>query len=145
VSQIAPEALERLHRYSWPGNIRELQSVLKQALLQANGKVLLPNFLPEFLGGQGESIESSPSETGSDGMETFVVRQRLAYDVRDLYLETHRQVDRVLLARVLDCTHGNLQQAALVLGIARQTLRQKIRELGLSVPRPDNADRCPPV
>ena len=49
VRQVAPETLERLCRYSWPGNIRELQSVLKQALLQASGTVLLPAFLPESL------------------------------------------------------------------------------------------------
>ena len=47
VREVAPEALERLRSYSWPGNIRELQSVLKQALLQASGTVLLPAFLPE--------------------------------------------------------------------------------------------------
>ena len=54
VRQVAPEALERLRGYPWPGNIRELQSVLKQALLQASGTVLLPAFLPEPLGGPGE-------------------------------------------------------------------------------------------
>src|SRR5205823_1802973 len=48
--EVAPEALERLRSYSWPGNIRELQSVLKQALLQASGTILLPAFLPELLG-----------------------------------------------------------------------------------------------
>src|SRR5207253_1547967 len=37
VSEIAPQALQQLRAYSWPGNIRELQSVLKQALLQATG------------------------------------------------------------------------------------------------------------
>src|SRR5262249_19643748 len=48
VQDVSPEALERLGGYSWPGNIRELQSVLKQALLQASGTVLLPAFLPEL-------------------------------------------------------------------------------------------------
>ena len=42
VHEVAPEALERLRRYSWPGNIRELQSVLKQALLQARGTTSAP-------------------------------------------------------------------------------------------------------
>ena len=144
VSQVAPEALERLRRYSWPGNIRELQSVLKQALLQASGAVLLPAFLPEVLGGPDEAVPSSP--TGDEpGMETFVIRQRLASDVRDLYADTHRQVDRLLLSRVLEYTHGNLQQAALILGIARQTLRLKLRELGLSVPRPIEAEEAAKV
>ena len=41
--------MERLRGYSWPGNIRELQSVLQQALLQASGTVLLPAFLTDDL------------------------------------------------------------------------------------------------
>ena len=150
VSQVAPEVLERLRRYSWPGNIRELQSVLKQALLQASGTVLLPAFLPEVLRGPDE-VEPPTTSTwcpptgGEPGMETFVIRQRVASNVRDLYADTHREVDRQLLSRVLEHTHGNLQQAALILGIARQTLRLKLRELGLPVPRPAEAEEAAPV
>src|SRR4029079_13443394 len=48
VCQVAPEALDRIRAYSWPGIIRELQSVLKQALLQASGPTLLPAFLPKL-------------------------------------------------------------------------------------------------
>src|SRR5208337_2729969 len=54
VQEAAPEALERLRGYGWPGNIRELQSVLKQALLRASGPLLLPTFLPELSGESGE-------------------------------------------------------------------------------------------
>jgi len=121
--------------YSWPGNVRELQSVLKQALLKASGPVLLPAFLPEPLGGAGATAPPAPP-AAEPGVETFVIRQRVESDVRDLYAQTHRQVDRLLLPRVLERTRGNLQQAALLLGIARQTLRLKLRDLGLSVPRP---------
>src|SRR5205085_587387 len=60
VQEVAPEVLERLRGYSWPGNIRELQSVLKQALLRASGTVLLPAFLPELPGGPGEPAAGSP-------------------------------------------------------------------------------------
>ena len=49
VHEIAHEAMDRLCNYSWPGNIRELQSTLKQALLQTVGPVLLPSFLPSEL------------------------------------------------------------------------------------------------
>jgi two-component system nitrogen regulation response regulator GlnG len=125
--------MEHLSRYRWPGNIRELQSVLRQALLQASGTVLIPAFLPESLGGPGEA---SPAATGKEpALETFAVRQRLASDVRDLHGEAHRELDRLLLPRVLEYTGGNLQQAALILGIARQTLREKLRAHGLSVRR----------
>jgi DNA-binding protein Fis len=49
-------------------------------------------------------------------------------------------VDRVLLARVLEYTAGNQHQAARLLGIARQTLRQKLRDLGLHVTHSVEAD-----
>jgi DNA-binding NtrC family response regulator len=139
VRQVGPEAMTRLRGYSWPGNIRELQSVLKQALLQASGTALLPAFLPEPLGGAAEGASPGPASS-EPGAEMFVIRQRIASDVRDLYAETHRQVDRLLLPRVLEHTRGNLQQAALLLGIARQTLRLKLRDLGLSVSRPGESE-----
>src|SRR5207244_2897678 len=71
VREIDPKALERLHNYSWPGNIRELQSVLRQALLQASGTVLLPAFLPELSGGPSES--GPAAAPGADlGLEAFI-------------------------------------------------------------------------
>jgi two-component system nitrogen regulation response regulator GlnG len=139
VTQVAPEALERLRNYGWPGNIRELQSVLKQALLRASGAVLLPAFLPEPLGGSSEPTRISPVDE-EPGVETFILRQRIEANARDLYAETHRQVDRLLLARVMESTRGNLRQAALLLGIARQTLRLKLRDLGLPATRSAETD-----
>jgi two-component system nitrogen regulation response regulator GlnG len=129
VHEIALEALERLRSYSWPGNVRELQSVLKQALLRASGSILLPAFVPEPLGGSGEP---APPMTAREapGLESFL-RGRLGPDACDLYAETHRQVDRLLLPRVLDYTRGSQHKAASLLGIARQTLRVKLREQGL--------------
>jgi DNA-binding NtrC family response regulator len=137
VREVTPEALEQLRNYSWPGNIRELQSVLKQALLRASGTVLLPAFLPELAIGPAGSVndrrESDPATAEADpGMEAFI-RQRLGPDVQDLYADTHRQLDRLLLPRVLEYTGGNQHQAARLLGIARQTLRFKLRDLGLHV------------
>jgi DNA-binding NtrC family response regulator len=144
VRQVAPEAMTRLRGYAWPGNIRELQSILKQALLQSSGTALLLAFLPEPLGGAAE-VAPPGLASPEPGVETFVIRQRVASDVRDLYAQAHRQVDRLLLPRVLEHTRGNLQQAALLLGIARQTLRLKLRDLGLSVPRPGEAEEDDPV
>jgi two-component system nitrogen regulation response regulator GlnG len=129
VREIAPEALARLRGYSWPGNIRELQSVLKQALLRASGTMLLPAFLPEPLRDSGEPAPATLLKEGP-GLESFI-RGQLGPDARDLYAETHRQVDRLLLPRVLDYTGGSQHRAASILGIARQTLRLKLREQGL--------------
>ena len=61
-------------------------------------------------------------------------------DVRDLYAEAHRKLDRLLLPRVLEYARGSQQQAALHLGIARQTLRLKLRDLGLPARGPAEAE-----
>src|SRR5438445_13852322 len=66
VQEVAPEALARLRGHPWPGNIRELQSVLKQALLRASGTVLLPAFLPDLSGKPGESAPAAPAGAGLD-------------------------------------------------------------------------------
>jgi len=136
VREVAPEALERLRSYSWPGNVRELQSVLKQALLQARGTTLLPNFLPALPGEPPESVPAPPSSAGDSNpnLEAFI-RLCLASGEGDVYAEAHRQVDRLLLPRVLEDTGGNQLQAARRLGIGRDTLRRRLSELGLQVSR----------
>jgi nitrogen regulation protein NR(I) len=128
VREVAPDSLERLRRYDWPGNIRELQSVLKQALLQASGTILLPAFLPDL---DGSINEPAPGASGANpGLEAFI-RERLKPDSQDLYADAHRYVDRTLLTLVMAYTGGNQHQAARMLGIARQTLRLKVRDLGM--------------
>jgi two-component system nitrogen regulation response regulator GlnG len=138
VAEVVPEALERLRGYSWPGNMRELQSVLRQAILRAHGPVLLPDFLPEFSEVPREPAEP-PAPPGGDPDPKEFIRQRLGPDSRDLYAETHRELDRLLLSCVLEYTGGNQRRAALLLGIARQTLRQKLLYLGLHVADPVEA------
>jgi DNA-binding NtrC family response regulator len=140
IREVAPEALERLANHPWPGNIRELQSTLKQALLQASGTILLAAFLPELSGKPADSSPESAAQVDL-GLEAFI-RERLVPDGGDLYAETHRQVDRLLLIRVLEFTGGNQHQAARLLGIARQTLRIKLRDLGLSVAQSVEADEA---
>jgi two-component system nitrogen regulation response regulator GlnG len=133
VREAAPEALERLRGYPWPGNVRELQSVLKQALLQARGATLLPGHLPALGGPTGGPAPAAPAGEDPD-LEAFV-RGCLASGDGDQYAEAHRRLDRLLLARVLEATGGNQQEAARRLGIVRETLRRRLRELGLQLTR----------
>ena len=144
VREVAPEALERLRAYPWPGNMRELQSVLKQALLRAHGPVLLPEFLPEFPEAPAAPAAPMASPGGGFDPEAFL-RQRLGPDSRDLYAEIHRELDRLVLPRVLEHTGGNQAQAAVLLGIARRTLRTKLGELGLQVTRSVGAGEAEPL
>jgi two-component system nitrogen regulation response regulator GlnG len=64
----------------------------------------------------------------------------LGPDTGDLYAQAHLELDRILLPRVLEHTHGSQHQAARMLGIARKTLRLRLRQLGLNTPRPADAD-----
>jgi two-component system nitrogen regulation response regulator GlnG len=133
VREVLPEAMERLRAHAWPGNVRELQSVVKRALLRATGSVLIPAFLPEL-----PSDASEPVETGGPGagpafrFEGFV-RRRLEGGSTDLHAEVQLEIDRILLPTVLRFTNGNQNQASKVLGLARQTLRLRLRTIGLNV------------
>jgi two-component system, NtrC family, response regulator AtoC len=130
--EIAPDAMDRLMRYHWPGNIRELQSVLKQAILRSAGRILLPTFLPNLSEVPEQATSIKPSVSSGFDIDVFL-RERLTPDASDLYADLHREIDRHYLARVLTYTRGNQFVASRVLGIARQTLRSKLRESGLYV------------
>src|SRR4051812_10845215 len=131
VREVTPEAMERLCRYPWPGNIRELQSVLKQALLRATGPVLVPAFLPESLGGPLTTLVATAGDEGVLRVGPFL-RRRMEAGSEEIYQEAHQHLDRLLLPLVLGSTDGNKLQAARLLGITRKTLRVRLRTLGLS-------------
>ena len=132
VHAIADESLELLRQYSWPGNVREFQSVIKQALLQATGPVLLPAFLPESIRRRTETSQSEGSSEMDLTALTGFVKQQLLADSKSLYQDYQALTDRHLLALVLEHTRGNLSRAARHLGITRATLRTKLQALGLS-------------
>ncbi len=148
VQRVAPETLDLLRQYSWPGNIRQLQSVLKQALLQAAGPILSPDFLPASLyKGKDEtdrlvrpvatSVNPAEEHDGFPSLGSFI-EERLQAGTESLYQETVRRMESLLLTRVLKQTGGNQVQAAKILGIARGSLRTKLRELGISIARTVN-------
>jgi two-component system nitrogen regulation response regulator GlnG len=136
---IAPEALERLRAYSWPGNVREFQSVIKQALLQATGPVLLAEFLPE-LGPPPAATGGAPALEQDFAALSRWIGQRLAEGSTSLYADFQALTDRHLLRLVLQHTSGNLSQAARYLGITRATLRSKLQALGLASEKSPAAD-----
>ncbi len=146
VQGIAAETWKLLQTFAWPGNIRELQSVLKQALLQATGPMLVQEFLPDSLrkpGGKadgevttGAPVTASPAvgAEGFAGLGQFI-EERLNGAEENLYEESVRRVERLLLTRVLQHTGGNQLQAAKILGITRGSLRSKVRDLGITIAR----------
>jgi DNA-binding NtrC family response regulator len=122
-----------LRQYPWPGNIRELQSILKQSLLQMNGSVLLPNFLPAtVLSPTATASPAAPGEGTILNWDRFIT-ERLQAGSRDLYAESLALMERQLLTRILDQTGGNQLRAAELLGITRGSLRHKLKSLGISL------------
>ena len=138
VIRVAPETMETLQRHTWPGNLRELQSVLKQALLRATGPILLPDFLPN-LSHEG----AKPLAAKGLDMDGFI-EQRLKAGSQNLYAELLEHMETQLLTKVLTHTGGNQLQAAKILGITRGSLRTKIRALGISIGKAVWTDDEPP-
>ncbi len=127
VDRIAPEALDLLKRYSWPGSVRELQSVLKQAILQTTGPVLVPEILPASIRGENPvAVSMEPNQkTDLPDLAQFV-QERLRAGAADLYGEFQTATERQLFLQVLRHTGNNLTHAAHILGISRATLRNKL-------------------
>ena len=133
VPEFSAEALDLICQYPWPGNIRELQSAMKQVLLEAVGPVIVPDFLPRSIRGDSPTATSlKPAHANSAELSTFI-RERLHSGSTDLHAEALALLERTLLPEVLRHTSGNITQAARILGITRPTLRTKLADIGLAV------------
>ncbi len=139
IREVSLESIDRLRAYSWPGNLRELQSVLKQALLRATGSVLLPTMLPELATAPAVTPDIP---TDHSNLESFI-RKHLAEGSTNLNDEAHRELDRILLPLVLEHTNGKQLHAARILGVARQTLRRRLLELKITLRFTDGSDDEP--
>jgi DNA-binding NtrC family response regulator len=102
------ETLELLKRYSWPGNIRELEHVVEATLVLSKDSTVKPNHLPrDFLEKVALEMPSAPSS----------LKEELA------------GVERATLERTLKHFDGNISKAAKHLGVARSTLRDRLKKL----------------
>jgi two-component system nitrogen regulation response regulator GlnG len=129
-----PRVLEWLQRHTWPGNVRELQGVVREAMLYGSGHVILPEFLPD----QVRQASASAAEPASARPSELQVRLESVLEdgAGDSYRRAVEALDRFLLPRALKRAGGNQTQASELLGLSRGTLRQKLRDLGLSADRP---------
>jgi DNA-binding NtrC family response regulator len=136
VERFSTEAMTVLSSYPWPGNIRELENIMERTLLFADKNVIdvfdLPPDLQMRMGGLKARAEgaTAPAAGGSEagGSMKDIVRQATA------------ELERDLIQRALDDTHGNVTHAARKLKISRKSLQIKMKELGLREQSPD-----PPV
>ena len=140
---LEPAAMARLRAYNWPGNVRELENLVRRlTVLYAQDTLGAEVIEAELL--EGAPVRAAVTDVeGADGFSDTVARYvDLMFVERQgrlppagLYGRVLREVERPLIARVLTETRGNQLRAAALLGLNRNTLRKKIRELDIEVMR----------
>jgi len=114
IHDLAPETVMRLVRYDWPGNIRQLESVIERAVLFCPGPELQPTCLPEEFQTRAAS-------------STFIIPPLLPME----------EIEREAIMQTLERTAGNVKKSAQILRFPRPTFYRKLKKLGIKVERPD--------
>jgi DNA-binding NtrC family response regulator len=129
VRTIAPAAMRRLVEYEWPGNVRELRNAVERAMVLAEGDDLTARDLPEEInaGSKTQNAATRPASVESEASGNDLSVPFTA-DFRD----DRREFERRYITRCLEETGGNVTRAASILGMHRQSLQHKLRELGLA-------------
>ena len=135
------EAMEELTSYAWPGNVRELENLIRRLAALYSQERIDQSVI------RAELADAPPSQTEpaaySESLGEAVERQIRDYfsahkdglPASGLYDRILREVERPLIELSLAATRGNQVRAATLLGINRNTLRKKIRELDIQVIR----------
>jgi DNA-binding NtrC family response regulator len=124
---LGQSALRRLIEYDWPGNVRELRNTIERAAIMAEGEELTARDLPEEINKNSSGSGGSTSahvEVETDGA--------LAVPFTADFRSDRREFERRYIARCLEDSGGNVTRAAAILGMHRQSLQHKLRELGLA-------------
>lgn len=139
---IEPQAIERLQRYRWPGNVRELENLIQRLVALYSQQVIDIRTIEAELSDTSVLVEpGSADETQSlaDAVERHI-RPLFSENGGELpeaglYARTLRDFEKPLISLTLEATGGNQIKAAALLGVNRNTLRKKIRELDIEVVR----------
>jgi DNA-binding NtrC family response regulator len=114
--QISAEALTRLATHSWRGNVRELRNAIERAAVLASGEEIQAS---DF------ALDGEPAAPSSDPVILAGV------PFRDAKRHTVESFERAYLIKALREHGGNVSRTAEAIGMVRQSLQQKIRELDL--------------
>ena len=131
----SPDAMRLLSDYSWPGNVTELRSVLRRALIESRGTVIAGDYLRNALRDMPLKQAGNESTMLSGhvcGWEDFI-HEKIEAGSCDLYSDSVMEMERHVLTIILRKTSGNQAKAARMLGITRTSLRKKIHYLGLAI------------
>lgn len=140
--RLSARAMERLANHTWPGNVRELENLIRRlAALYAEEEIDLDGIERELAGTpiQASTVDSPASDSIGAAIDWHLKRYFDAHGgalpPQGLHQRVLREVERPLIEHCLIATRGNQLKAADLLGINRNTLRKKIKELDISVVR----------
>ena len=136
------DAISALESHGWPGNVRELENMVRRLVVLSIDDVIGGDLVRRELGSSG--ADTSRNESATD-LETLVARYVAdAFGAEggtpdQLHATIIAKVERPLIAAVLSEVGGNQLRAAAILGLNRNTLRKRIRELDVKLPMRRNA------
>ena len=137
-------AIAAMVAYRWPGNVRELENLMRRlAALCPDETISGPVILAELDASEPAETVPAPSVGGSEPLARAVERQIRSFlaahedgvSPSDIYERIIAEVERPLILMTLAATRGNQIKAAAMLGLNRNTLRKKIRDLEIPVIR----------
>jgi two-component system nitrogen regulation response regulator GlnG len=137
IAQISADSMKLLMSYSWPGNVGELENNIYSAVVMCQGDQILPEHLPIYFQGTSQVQWSLPKE-GDD--LSYLFMHTLDPLVNKLFSEQEGKVldqlveglEKALIHLAFKRCQGNQVKAAELLGISRNTLRERMLRFGLS-------------
>lgn len=129
VSGISPGAMEKLLKYDWPGNIRELINVLERAMLLCDGNTIHTSDLPEEIAKSSMNWKSSSARTITP--DASFIEEYINRNWRDARGEILAEVEKLYFARLLEKNLGNISLTAQAAGMTTRALFEKMRRHNL--------------
>ncbi|HWP42646.1 MAG TPA: sigma-54 dependent transcriptional regulator, partial [Blastocatellia bacterium] len=123
---ISKPALKVLLEYDWPGNVRQLRNFIERAVVLAEGDEITLDGLPEEITRKQQEDKAIARSDDAEDQDSINIPLSLGFK------DAKREFERRFIERCLDSTSGNITQAASMLGMHRQSLQHKIKELGLT-------------
>ena len=123
---ITPSAMEKNTSYGWPGNIRQLENVLKRAMVLCQGEWILEDQLFFEKGWEKREAEEELAKKNVEDLVNSLFEELSKTPAASQDLDMISILERGLILRALQKTKGNQLKASLVLGINRSTLRGKM-------------------